>query len=237
MMAVFRRDFRSYFTGMLGYVFLAAFLIIMNIFFSMYNIIYASNSVVNLFSVMLLVIMFTVPILTMRTFSEDLKQKTDQLLFTSPVKLWSVVIGKFLAAFGVFVLGLIFTLLWVLLIWIFGTPNVAETVGNYIGILCVSALFVSIGMFISSLTENQLIAAVGSYGVFFVLYILDMVVQGTGSGLPAWLIRFFSFISIFTRFGTISTGLLSLDDIVFFISFTALFLFLCYRVLEKKRWS
>lgn len=237
MTAIFKREFRSSFTSMIGFVFISAFLIIINAFFVMNNIISSTSLLSSVFGMMLNVVLFTVPILTMRVFSEDFKLKTDQLLLTAPVKLGQIVMGKFLAVMGVFILMLVFTLLWPLLITIYGAPDAAEIVGNYVGIILVTAVFVAIGMFISSLTENQLIAAVGSYGLFFMLYILNIVVMSMSSSFPSWAVKVFSFISIFVRYGTITAGLIALDDIVYFLSVAALFLFLCFRVLEKKRWS
>lgn len=237
MSAIFKREFRAYFHSMVGFVFITAFLLIVNIFFMMNNIIGQYSMLGNVFSMMLNVILFTVPILTMRVFSEDFKQKTDQLLLTAPVRLGHIVLGKFFAALGVFVLMLVFTLLWVIVVAVYGQPNAAEILGNYAGILMVAGVFISVGMFISSLTENQLIAAVGSYGVFFVLYILNIIVLSMGNAFPSWAISIFSFLSVFFRYETISLGLLGLDDIVYYLSVTALFLFLCYRVLEKKRWA
>jgi ABC-2 type transport system permease protein len=237
MSAIFKREFRAYFHSMIGFVFLTAFLLIVNFFFMISNLVGQHSTLSGVFGMMLNIILFTVPILTMRIFSEDFKQKTDQLLLTAPVKLGHIVLGKFFAALGVFVLMLAFTLLWVVIIGFFGTPNTAEIVGNYAGILMVAGVFISVGMFISSLTENQLIAAVGAYGVFFVLYILNLIVLSIGSSFPSWAISAFSFLSVFFRFETISRGLLGLDDVIYYLSLTALFLFLCYRVLEKKRWS
>ena len=237
MSAIFKREFRAYFHSMIGYVFIAAFLLITNFFFMMSNLVGQNSVLSGVFGMMLNIILFTVPILTMRLFSEDYKQKTDQLLLTAPVKLGHIVLGKFFAALGVFVMMLAFTLLWVVIVSAFGNPNAAEILGNYIGILLVAGVFISVGMFISSLTENQLIAAVGAYGVFFVLYLLNIVVLSIGGAFPSWAIGLFSFLSVFFRFGTISYGLLAFDDIVYYLSVTALFLFLCYRVLEKKRWA
>ena len=237
MSAIFKREFRAYFHSMIGYVFISAFLLIINFFFMLNNLNGQHSVLGGVFGMMLNIILFTIPILTMRVFSEDFKQRTDQLLLTAPVKLGHIVLGKFLAAMGVFVLMLAFTLLWVVIISVFGNPNAAEIAGNYIGILLVAGVFISVGMFISSLTENQLIAAVGAYGVFFVLYILNIVVLSMGRAFPSWAIGLFSFISVFYRFDTISRGLLAFDDMVYYISVTALFLFLCYRVLEKKRWA
>ena len=237
MSAIFKREFRAYFHSMIGFVFITAFLVIINYFFVLNNLSVQYGRISDVFTMMLNVILFTVPILTMRVFSEDFKQKTDQLLLTAPVKLGNIVLGKFFAVLGVFALMLAFTLLWVLIIALFGQPYMAEIVGNYVGILLVAGVFISVGMFISSLTENQLIAAVVAYGVFFVLYIFNIIVLSMGPSFPSWALGLFSFLSVFFRFEVIAGGLLALDDVVYYLSITALFLFLCCRVLEKKRWA
>lgn len=237
MSAIFKRDFRSYFTSPVGYVYIGAFILVMNVYFYVINVLYSSPYLSGAFSFMMLVMMFTTPVLTMRTFSEELRQKTDQLLLTSPVKLTSIVMGKFFAAFAVFCTVLALTLVWVLIISIFGQPNAAEVIGNYVGILAVSAVYISIGLFISSLTENQIVSALGSLGVFILLYLIDVTLQFFDHALPAWIASGLGFLSIFGRYSAISIGVFSIADIVFFISFAAVFLFLTVRVLEKKRWS
>ncbi|MDR0248059.1 MAG: ABC transporter permease [Oscillospiraceae bacterium] len=234
MGAIFKRDFRAFFTSMTGFVFLGVFLLIMNIFFSLGNIMDSRSSVAGVFSTMMFINLFTIPLLTMRSFAEDFKQKTDQLLFTAPIRPISVVLGKFLAAFAVYALALVAALLWVLIIAVYGAPNGAEVAGNYLAMLLVGGVYISIGVFISSLTENQLIAAVSSYGVFFLLYILDMLKNGFSS-MPAWITSVLYFISITGRHDTITAGLIALDDIIFFLSAAALFLFFCHRILERKR--
>jgi len=237
MYAVYKRDFIAYFTSAIGYIYIGAYIFVLNLMFYLQNILGSSSSVSQLFSFMLLIMMFITPILTMRVFSEDFKQKTDQLLYTAPVGMPSVVIGKFLSSFSVFVCMLVLTLLWPLTISIFGEVNSPELAGNYIGILCIGAAYISMGIFISAMTENQVIAAVGSLCLFIALYILEIIalIFYTGNVLPEFVLRILMFISIFGRYNVITIGLLSLDSIVFFISVCAFFLFLTTRVLEKRR--
>ncbi|MCL2425204.1 MAG: ABC transporter permease [Oscillospiraceae bacterium] len=237
MLAVFKRDFNAYFTSPIGYVYLGSYILVLNLMFYLNNALGSSSSVGGLFSFMLLVMMFITPILTMRVFSEDFKQKTDQLLYTTPVRMHSIVIGKFLSSLAVFMCLLLLTLLWPFTISLFGTNNMAEIVGNYVGILCIGAAYISMGIFISALTENQVIAAVGSLCLFIALYILEIVASmffATGV-LPEFIMRIFLFISIYGRYGEITRGLLSLDTIVFFISVCAVFIFLTTRALERRR--
>lgn len=237
MTAIYKRDFRAYFLSPIGYVYIGATLLVINLMFYLQNMASAYASLSGTYSFVLMVIMFTTPILTMRTFSEDLRQKTDQLLFTAPVRLSGIVMGKFFAALTMFGLVLLSTLLWPLLISLFGEVNVAEVLGNMIGLLSVVCVYVAIGLFISSLTENQLVAAVGSLGVFIALFLMDFLADALAMRAPAWIVGLLKEGSVFARYGALLRGLFQLSDIVFFLSFAAVFLFLTVRVLEKKRWS
>jgi len=237
MVAVFKRDFIGYFTSAIGYVYLGSYILVLNLMFYLTNMLGSVSSLSSLFSFMLLIMMFVTPILTMRVFSEEFKLKTDQALYTLPIKLSSVVIGKFLSSVAVFGCLLVLTILWPLTIAILGENNSAEVVGNYVGILCIGAAYISIGVFISSVTENQVIAAVGSLGIFIALYLLEYIalIFYTSGVLPIWVMRILLFISIYGRYSGITQGLLALDSIVFFLSVCAVFLFLTVRRLEKRK--
>jgi len=237
MTAIFKRDFIGYFTSAIGYIYIGSYIFILNLMFYLENILGFSSSLVSLFGFMLLIMMFITPLLTMRVFSEEFKLKTDQALYTLPVKLSSVVIGKFLSSVAVFGCLLALTLLWPLTISILGENNIAAVIGNYLGILCIGAAYISIGIFISSTTENQVIAAVGSLGVFVALYILERLAMFfyTSGVLPTWVLRVLLFTSIYGRYTEITQGLLALDSIVFFLSVCAVFLFLTVRRLEKRK--
>lgn len=234
MGAILKRDLKGYFTSPLGYVFVAAYIIIMNAAFYITSILTSSNALTTVFSVMLYSLAIIVPILTMRTFSEEYKQKTDQLLLTSPVSPSGIVMGKFFAAYLVFVFGLILTIIYVIICQAFGKVNMASVLGNYVAILGVAAVYVSIGTFISSLTENQLISAIATLGVFALLLILDLAYSLVNT---AWIKSVLYWLSIFRRYNTFILGVFSLADFVYYISVTATFLFLTVRMLEKKRWS
>lgn len=234
MLAVFKRDLKAYFTSPLGYVFIAAFLAVMNAFFYIYNVAQAYSQLASVFNFMVYTLIFVTPLLTMRLFSEEFKQKTDQLLLTSPVKVRSIVFGKFLAALAIFAIALAVTLLYVIIIASHGQPNVRELLANYLAIFCVAAAFISIGVFISSLTENQLVSAILTLAVFLILYLIDT--SGFGAQ-NAFLNNLLYSISLFVRYTTISNGVLAFSDLVFYISVAAIFIFATTRVIEKKRWS
>jgi ABC-2 type transport system permease protein len=235
--AIFKRDFIAYFTSAIGYIYLGAYIFVMNLIFYLNNALGASASVSGTFGFMLTVMMFITPILTMRVFFVDFKHKTEQLLFSAPVMPHSVVFGKFFSSLAVFLTLLVLTLLWPFTISIYGENNTAELVGNYFGIICIGAAYISMGVFVSALTENQVVAAVGSLCIFVALYILEIVAMFffSSGALPVAVMRVLLFISIYGRYNEISQGLLSLDSIVFFLSVCAVFLFLTMRAIEKRR--
>jgi len=237
MLAVFKRDFRAYFTSAIGYIYIGSYILVLNFFFYLSNILGGSSSLAGVFGFMLTVMMFLTPILTMRVFSEEFKQKTDQLLFTSPIKVTGIVLGKYLSALMVFVCLLILTLLWPLTISIFGGNNMAEVLGNYAGMLAIGSTYIAIGVFISSLTENQVVAAVGSLGLFIFLFLLDSFARFFFSSgvLPEFVLRAILFTSISARYQSITWGIFELHNIVFFLSLTALFIFFTVMSLEKRR--
>ncbi|NLM61869.1 MAG: ABC transporter permease subunit [Clostridiales bacterium] len=234
MLAILKRDLRGYFTSPIGYVFIAAFLAVLNSYFYINNILQATSDIASLFGFIRFVLIFTVPILTMRLFSEEYKQKTDQLLLTSPNGVFGIVLGKFLAALAMFSVVILFSLLYLVIIAAYGQPNVRQVLANYIAIYCVAAAFISMGLLLSSLTENQLISAVLALAVFLGLYLLDY----SGIGQNNRIINNFLYaISMFRRYENISRGVLAINDLVYYISVAAIFLFLTTRVIEKKRWS
>jgi len=234
MSAIYKRDLRAYFTSPVGYVFIAAFLFVMNLVFFLMNMLTGENRLTTCYTIMLYAMMVLVPILTMRTFSEDYKQKTDQLLLTAPVKPAGIVMGKFLAAYTVFVITLALMLVQVIIIAAMSTPNAAIIVGNYIALLSAAAVYISIGCFVSSLTENQLVANIATLAINVTLFLLDFAYDLVNVG---WIKQILYWISIYRRFNTFYVGVFSVADFVFYLCVSAVFLFLTVRVLEKKRWS
>ncbi len=234
MTAILKRDFQSFFTSPLGFVFCGVFIFITYLVFFIYNILGQSSDVSGLFSFLVQTLMFLLPLLTMKLMSEELKQKTDQLLLTSPVSVTEIVLGKYLAAMGVVAVALVATLACPLVVSLFGQPAEWQIIGNYLMLALAMGVLVSIGLFISSLTESQLIAAILSYVIFFAIYILSMVGGAIQVPIIQTVVRF---ISIFTRFSNLTNGILLLSDIVYFLSVIVVFLFLSTRVLEKRRWS
>lgn len=233
MNAIRKRDLQGFFRSPLGYVYIGAYLAVMNLYFFATCVLSSSSDVSSVFSNMLIVFLFLMPILTMRLFSEDYKQGTDRLLLTAPIHVWSIVGGKFLATLGVLLRALLCTVPWLLIILLFGTPSWPTILDCYIAVICAASIFAAMGMFLSSLTESQLIAAVLSFALFLGLYVADMLSYSMSSdGILGSLL---SWLSIFTRYDTFMSGQFSLGNLVYFLSLTGLFLYLTARVLERRR--
>jgi len=234
MYAIFKREFKTYFSSPLGYVFLAVFYVLAGLFFVLNNILSGTANMSGVFSNITIICIILVPLLTMRLLSEDKKQKTDQLLLTSPVSLGNIVLGKFLAAFAIYAIGLSCTVVYAFVLAVFVNIEVWVIVGSLFGMLLLGASFIAIGMFISNLTENQLIAAVLSICVFLGLYIVNSLNGVISNPILAALL---SAISIYSRYINFSMGIFNMSDAIYYLSVAAIFGFLTVRVLEKRRWS
>lgn len=245
MTAILKREFASYFTSPLGYVFLAVFYAFSGLFLWMTCLTAGSSDMGSTFLWMFFIMMILIPVLTMRTMADDKRQKTDQLTLTSPISLFGLVFGKFLAAFLIFLLGVAVLLVYALFLsgavadtaaqtGIEATFGWASVFGNLVGISLMGAVYISAGIFISSLTENQMIAAIGSIGVNIALCLFDVL----ANYVPVeWLQELILSLSVFYKYQEFTYGIFSLKNIVFFLSLVVLFNFLTVRVLERRRWS
>ena len=194
-----KREFTSYFTSPLGYVYLAVFYGFSGLFLWMTCLMTGTASLSGTFLWMFFIMMILIPVLTMRTMADEKRHKTDQLTLTSPVSLFGLVMGKFLAAFAIFLIGALILLVYALFISgavaQAGSEFAWATVfGNFVGLVLMGGVFISVGIFISGLTENQMIAAIGSIGTNIVLCLFDIIT----SYIPSEEIS--SFISNFSVF-------------------------------------
>ncbi len=235
MGAIFRREFKSFFTNPIGYVVLAVMFCASGLFFFMYNMAGGMSSLSYLYSNLFTIVLLIIPFLTMRLFSEEKRQKTDQALLTAPTGLTGIVLGKFFAALLLFVLSLSITLVYALVIAMKVTPDWMVLAGNFVGLLLVGGLVIAIGLMISSLTESQVIAALGTLAVSVILMSVDMLSSIFAS--ITWLADAINFLSINNRHSNFTVGLIEYDNIIFFLSLQALFIFITVRVLDSKRWK
>jgi ABC-2 type transport system permease protein len=237
MKAIWKREMQNYFKTPIGYVFVGIFLLLGGFFFFMYNLYQASADLQNMFSYLSYLFLLVVPLLTMKLLSEERRTKTDQLLLTSPASIWSIVVGKFLAACCVLLLSLVCTLFYVIIIAAYATPYVGLIVSNYLGFLMMGCSYIAIGLLMSALTENQLVAAVATLGVNLALQVLEAIGPSLTVPFLTFLPRVFSWISLQSRYYAFSSGIISVADLIYYASFCGILLFLTVRVIDKRRWS
>jgi len=183
MLAVLRRELKAYFSSPIGFVFVGFFMLLAGVFFALTNLLPGNPSFTGVLSNLTFIFLILVPILTMRLLSEETRQKTDQLLITSPLSIPGIVLGKYLAAVGVFLLTLLLTLLFPAMMSFFALIGLAwwEILGGYIGFFLMGCAFISVGLFFSSVTDNQLVAAVVTFAAVLLIWILDFVAQSVPS--------------------------------------------------------
>lgn len=185
MKAIYKREFRSYFHSMIGYAFIAFLLAFTGVYFMVYNLNYGYPYFSYVLSSITFLLLIAIPVLTMRSFAEEKKNKTDQMLLTYPVSLTEVVLGKYFAMISIFAIPCLLYLLFPLLIKAQGTAYIRV---DYLAILVfflLGAVYISIGMFISSLTESQILAAIGTFGILLLTYIWSGLTNFIGSA--AWM--------------------------------------------------
>ena len=234
MIAILRREFMAYFYSPIGYIYLSVYYFFAGLYFILYTIIPQIADITPIYSNMFIIILFLIPILTMRLLSEDKKNRTDQALLTAPVPLLELVLGKFFAAVIVYILGLSITIIFAFIVNSLTPVNWSIVIGNYVAMLLLGMSLISIGMFISSLTENQVIAAAGGFAVGFLLLIIDALSSFTANPLIHSILFELSFSKHFTTF---PSGVFDLSSIFFFLGIIIIFVFLTVRVFEKRRWS
>lgn len=236
MSAIFKREFKAYFTSPVGYVILAAFFFSFGLLFWVYfanglaDISYVFQN--QLLEIVVMVVL--IPVLTMRLLSEDKRLKTDQALLTAPVKLSGIVLGKFFAAFAVYALGIAITLIFQILFSLQVTTDWAVYLGCVIGILLFGAALIAIDIFMSSLTESQVVAFVCSFAVAIALVLLEMASSLINVSFINTIVNWISFIG---RYNAFTTGVFDFSNAIFFLSFTVTFLFFAVRMLESRRWA
>ena len=286
MTAIYKKEMRAYLTHMMGYVFLAFMVFFIGFGFSFSNVRGMNSNFSMALEGATIYFFILIPVLTMRLFSEETRQKTDQLIFTSPLSVLSIVLGKFFAAFSLFLLAMGITVVMPAMLSHFGELPLSQIVGTYIGFALIGAACIAVGVFVSVLTDNQIIAAVITIGVVFVMFIMNTVAALMPTTTLAsfvfvlliiaavvivWynatrkvlasvilavvaiaaviglymfnnlifdgiIVRVLLWFSIVVRFGNFSRGILNISDLIYYLSFIALFLYLTVNVIEKRRW-
>lgn len=248
MFAIFKKELRSYFINAIGYVYVGVFLAASALLLCYTTLGASSYNTSTYFTMLIFSFIILIPLLTMKLFSEEKKLRTEQLLLTAPVTIWGMVIGKFLAAFSLFVGTLLASSINFFPLYAYANeeraaqpystlhigPNTAQIIGCTIGVILIGAAFIAIGMFISSLTENQLAAAIITVAIIIVMLILNMV----NSYIDVYAIRFvIDWFCIISRFAAFSNGYIDFAAVVYYLSISGIFLLLTVRVYDKRRWG
>lgn len=232
MSAVFEKELKQYIAAPIAAVFLAAYFAFSGYYFTVGVLLPAHADPGGLFGSVFSVLMVLIPLLTMRSMAEERKQKTDQLLLTSPELIRNIVMGKFLSALVIFLIGSVSLIPPVILMAGLGAFDLLETVGNFAALILVGSTFIAIGIFASALTENQIVAAVVSYVIMLGLWLLDYLRYYTGEGLISKIIKYLSFRAHFELLGS---GVFSSATLIYFLSLVALMLTLTCLLTEYRR--
>ena len=234
MGAVYKREMKAYFTSPIGYIVMAVMLFLMGLYFTyMFSAGYSDISF--MFMSISSVSLFVSPIITMRLVSEDKKQKVDQVLLTAPVKLWKIVTGKFLAAFSLFMLPFTASIIFQIILNI-NSADVSWVMflSNLMGIALYGAAIIAIGLFISSMTESQIIAGIVGMVVSFFIMQIDYFATAVD---VAWVSTACTYLSFVNRFYAFTSGQIDFSNIIFFLSVAVLFIYFTTLALDRKRWA
>ncbi len=243
MGAIYKREMTAFFTSPIGYVFCAIFFAISGVCFSYLTIGNSSTDTSAYFSTMLLFFVVLIPLLTMKLLSEERKTKTEQILLTSPVSLIGIISAKFFAAYTIFsgtlILSSALNMTSLRLIakeqeYVISKMNLPTVVGSIVGILLIGGVFIAIGLFISALTENQIVAAVLSIGAFVLIMASGALAQSIANEQIRVVLKW---LSVNSRYSAFTNGVFDITAVVYYISLIIVFIFLTVRIYEKRRWE
>ncbi len=234
MLAIYKRDVKSFFKTPAGYIFMGIFLCASGFLCSLSTLQAQTCDVSTYFQFLMFAYVVIIPLLTMKSFAEEKRQGTEQLLLTSPVSLWSMVLAKFAAAFTMFLITIGVSCLFFIPLGIYGEPNPGKILGCLIGMILIASCFIAIGLFVSSLTENQFVAAMGTVGLLALLVILGVLDSYINSKLISVII---GWVSIYSRFTNFTYGIFDLPAVLYYISVCVVFLFFTVRIYEKRRYA
>ena len=248
--AIAAKELRSYYSSPIAWVLLGLFAAIFGYFFSAALAYFVNASMggqfgqgpqkvnVNLemirplLSNTTVLILFLLPMITMRTYSEEKRSGTIELLLTSPLKDVEIILGKFLAAMGMYVGMLGVTLVYMVILFVYGHPAIKPLISGYLGLVLFGGGFVAVGLFISSLTSNQMVAGAASFVVFLLFWIISWLGESMGPTMASIM----SYLSITEHFDDFGKGIIDTKHVVFYLSFIAFGLFLATKSVDTDRW-
>lgn len=230
---IIKKELKAYFNSPIAYIFITIFLVLTGwLFFRSFFIVNQAN-LRDFFIVMPYVFLFLVPAITMRLFAEEKKQKTIEILMSWPLKEYEIVLGKFLASLIFLIIALVLTLPIPIIVNSLGSPDWGIIIGSYLGTIFLGATYLAVGLAISSLTKNQIIAFILAVVIIFVLFIVGE--SFVLIAMPSWLAPIFRFVGLGSHFNNIGRGVIDSRDIIYYLSMIGLFLYLNIRFLKWKK--
>ncbi|MBQ8945487.1 MAG: Gldg family protein [Lachnospiraceae bacterium] len=236
MLAIFKREFRACFTGIIGWLFMAAILAMFGLYFYVYNLLSGYPYLSYVFGSMAFIMLIAVPILTMRIMSEDRHSRTDQLILTAPVPVWKIVAGKYLALAALYTIDMAIISITPLVLSLYGTVPMGENYTAILGFWLYGLACIAIGLFISGTTESQIISAVVCFVVLFIGYMMPnfCTLISEGGNIVT---KILSAYDLYSRLGPFNAGTLDVGCVVYFITLILFFLFLAVQLIQRRRWS
>lgn len=233
VLPIFKREFRSYFRSPIAYIFISAFLIMSGWAFYQTYFILDNASMRNYFDILPWLFLFFVPMVTMRLWAEERKVGTMEVLMTLPIRDYEAVLGKYLASLAFLAVALALTLPIPLTTIMLGDPDVGTILAGYIGALLMGAAYLAMGIFVSSLTQNQIVAAIIGWMICFILFFIgnDLVLFNA----PKSLVPLFEYLGLGNHFDSIARGIVDLRDLIYYASVVVFFIFLNVRVIEARK--
>jgi ABC-2 type transport system permease protein len=251
VLTIARKELKTYFTSPIAYIVLAISAVIFGFFFYSALAFFVQRSMeaqmmgrgmpmsVNEFIIRPLLMnlsvisLFLVPMITMRLYAEEKRSGTIELLLTSPLTDWQIVLGKFLGVLSVYGLMLLVSLFSVLLLFVFGDPEWRQVATSYLGLLLLGGCFIAVGLFFSSLTRSQLVAGALTFAALLMLWIINWTAETAGPTLRVVI----SALSVLEHFEDFSRGVVDTKHLVYYISFITFGLFLTTRAVDSERWK
>jgi ABC-2 type transport system permease protein len=216
-----------------AYIVITLFLLLSGWFFSAALFLANTADLRGLFSGVRLILLFFVPAISMRLLAEEKRSGTIEILSTMPLKNWQLVLGKFLPSFILIAVTILLTLVHYFTLLLIGGPDFGASFGGYLGTLFMAGVYLSIGLFTSSMTKNQIVAFITAFVIIFVLFLMDKVVIF----VPSFMATFLEFLSTDYHYENIARGVIDSRDVIYFLSLTFFFLFLTVKSLETRKWK
>ncbi len=229
---IFNKEFKSYFNSPIAYIVILGFLLISGWFFQSTMFLINQATLDSFLSNIPMFFMFFIPAITMRLFSEEMKSGTIEILTTLPLEDYQIIIGKYLSALSLVAIAIGLTLVHPFILMFLGKLDYGEIIGSYMGILLMGAAFVSIGIFASSITKNQIVSFIVSFVICFVFFMLDKVLRL----VPAYFVSLFEYLSVEYHFNNLSRGVIDSRDIIYYLSVSVFFYTLTLYFVGSRRW-